>query len=417
MFVLYLSSYLGTPVFDARGRPLGRLADMAARLGPDYPPVTALRVRKKKREHLYVDWEKVRTFEATQVILGAEASALPQRTLEEEETLLARNVLDRQIIDLEGRRVVRVQDIQLARVRGALRVVGVDVSASALLRRLGLRRIADWMARNHPPEAVDWKDVDLASWREPAVKLKVSRRKLQRLRPADLAEIAATLPTERSAEMLAALSEPVAAQALEEMTPEAQARVVRALDPQKASLIIGKMDPDDAADLLQELEAEEQSTLLELMEPEEAARIRSLLVHPVTSAGGLMNPEFITVRPNTTASEALRRIRRLRPEPEQTYAIFVTDREGRLLGVTTLLDLVLADPGEEVSSFMQKDPIVVATTERRPEVLKRMLKYDLLALPVVDKEGRLVGTVTVDDVLEVAVPRGWRRDKRLFHRE
>src|ERR687886_1112381 len=215
--MLYLSEVLHLPVIDSQSQTLGRVSDLAARPVAHYPYISLIRVRTGRRSHRYVSWQDVRAFEATQIILSKRETELSLAQLEDEDILLARNVLDKQIVDLEGRKLVRVQDVQLARTGRDLQVLGVDISASALIRRLGFKRLADAIARRFPPPAVEWSDVDLTDWRDPNLKLRLRKESLKRLHPADLAEIAASLPAEERHIMLKALPDEVAADTVEEM--------------------------------------------------------------------------------------------------------------------------------------------------------------------------------------------------------
>ncbi|MGE5459287.1 MAG: magnesium transporter [Solirubrobacterales bacterium] len=402
--MLYLSTYLGRPVFDAANRPVGRVLDLVARLDGEYPLVIGLRVRTKKRTRVDLDWTDVRAFEISQVILTRTTEDLHPFTLGDRDVLLARNVMDKQIVDLEDRRLIRVQDVQLARTGTRLRVIGVDVSTSALLRRLRFAKLADRVARRKPPDSVAWSDVDVGSWKDPNVKLRVTRSGVRRLHPADLAEIASELPPAEGVGLLEALEEELAADTLEEMTPEDQVRMLEALGPERAARLLERMSPDDAADLLQDLEREDAEALLSEMDRDEAAEILKLLRYEEESAGGLMTTEFVTVKPEVTCQGVIEALRNRVPDEEHAYHVYVTDETGTLVGEISLYELVVA-PGEAlVGSVMHEDPISVGVDERQDEVVEAITKYNLLAVPVVDEEDHLVGIVTVDDVIDLVRP-------------
>src|SRR3954463_323968 len=183
--MLYLSEVLSLPVIDSQDRVLGRVADLTARPASKYPRLALIKMRTGRGSHRYVSWGEVRAFEATQIILSQRAAELSAVQLQDSDVLLAKNVLDKQIVDLEGRKLVRVQDVQLARTGQDIQVLGVDVSTSALVRRLGFRRLADAIARRFPPPAVDWHDVNLTDWRDPNLKLRLRKESVNRLHPAD----------------------------------------------------------------------------------------------------------------------------------------------------------------------------------------------------------------------------------------
>lgn len=414
--MLYLSTYLGRPVLDASSQRVGVIRDVIARLGGPYPPVVGLRVRADRRRNLDVGWTDVRTFETTQVILARRLPELAPYAIGERDVLLARNVLDKQIVDLEGRRLIRVQDVQLSRSGDRLRVLGVDVSTSALLRRLRFRRLADRIARRHPPDAVAWTDVDLGSWRDPSIRLRVSRTGLRRLHPADLAEIAADLPASELVGLLDTLETDVAVDTLEEMSPEVQLRLLDALGPDRAAKLLEDMSPDDAADLIQDLPEAAATALLERMEPKEAAELRELLSYEEESAGGLMTTEVFTVSAAETAGEVVERLRSREASKEEAYHMYVADEGGHLVGELSLWDLVSAPADARIAAIMHRDPVSVTLDAEKEEVVEAIMKYNLLGVPVVDEGDHLVGVITFDDAIDLVGPESRRLDPRRFLR-
>jgi magnesium transporter len=403
--MLYLSSYLGTTVVDAAGRPVGKVLDVVARLGGEYPLVSAVRVRTARGQHLDVGWEDVRAFEESRVFLSRERDALAPYALGDQDVLLARNVLDKQIVDLEGRRLIRVQDVELSRTGTRLRVLGVDVSTSALVRRLGLRKTAERIGTRRPPTAVSWEDLDLGSWHDPNVRLRVTRSGLKRLHPADLAEIAADLPPGEGVELLESVDEEVAADILEELGEEDAVRMLEALGPERAAELLAKMSPDDAADLIQDLDRADGEALLSMLPPEEAAEIRSLLGYEEESAGGIMTTEFVSASARELAGDVIERLRRRQPDEEHAHHLFVVDEDELLVGQLSLYELVIADPRTPVGDLMHEDPVSVMTSDDEDEIVEAVMKYNLLAVPVVDEQERLVGVITVDDVIDLVGPR------------
>jgi magnesium transporter len=402
--MLYLSTYLGRPVLDAASRPIGKVHDLIARLDGEFPLVVGLRVRTGAKARRDVDWGDVRAFETSQVILIRAADELRPYTLTDRDVLLARNVMDKQIVDLEDRRLIRVQDVQLSRTGTRLRVLGVDVSTSALLRRLRFGRTADRVARRYPPDSVAWSDVDLGSWKDPNVRLRVSRTGVRRLHPADLAEIAADLPPSEGIELLENLEEEIAADTLEEMSPEDQVRMLEALGPERAARMLERMSPDDAADLIQDLDRSDAEALLAQMDPAEAAEILQLLRYEEESAGGLMTTEFVTAEPTGSCQGVIDALRNRVPDEEHAYHVYVTDENGRLIGEISLYELVVAPGDAPVSTVMHDDPISVGVDDDKAEVVEAIMKYNLLAVPVVDEGERLLGIITVDDVIDLVGP-------------
>jgi Mg/Co/Ni transporter MgtE len=324
--------------------------------------------------------------------------------LSDRDILLARNVLDKQLVDLEGRRLIRVQDVQLSRTGAHIRVLGVDVSTSALLRRMHLWGTASKLARRSPPSSVDWSDVDLGSWRDPTLQLRVSRSSLRRLHPADLAEIAAALPPAEGVELIRQLDAGVAADTLEEMPLEDQVRMLEALGLDDAVHLLAEMAPDDAADLVKALDRKDAEVLLERMRPEEATEIRSLLGYAEETAGALMTTEVFTAAPAELAGDVIERLRHRPPDEEHAHHLYVIDPTGVLVGELSLYELVIADPRTPVADLMRPSPISIEVGELEDQVVDAIMKYNLLAVPVVDAGERLVGVITVDDVIDLVGP-------------
>ena len=410
--MLYLSEVLNLPVIDSQNRTLGRVADLAARPTSTYPYIALVKVRTGRRSHRYVSWEDVRDFEVAQIILSKRRSELSPAQLQDADILLAKNVLDKQIVDLEDRKLVRVQDVQLARMGRDLQVLGVDISTSALIRRLGFKRLAEAVARRFPPPAVEWSDVDLTDWRDPNLKLRLRKESLKRLHPADLAEIAASLSAEERHIMLKALPDELAADTVEEMSPELQVSVLNSLNDREASELVEDMDPDDAADLLADLPKERVREILTLLPRSEAQQLQALLSHPEESAGGLMTPEYLAVKADTPAQEVIEKLRTSPSDEEHSFYIYVTDDAEHLQGVFSLRDLILADPEAPVRDFMTQDLVCVSPEVEQEDVVRKIMKYNLKALPVVDDQNKLRGIVTIDDVIDLVGPEDWRREGR-----
>jgi Mg/Co/Ni transporter MgtE len=315
-------------------------------------------------------------------------------------------------VDVEGRKIVRVNDIQLAPVDGRLRLVAVDVGLAGILRRLGLAGPGERLARALHLEAenyIEWEDVDPVESSVSSLKLRVPHEALGTLHPADVAHIVEQLAPRDRAGILAALDDERAADVLEELAADDQVDILEALEPEKAADILEEMGPDEAADLVADLSEERQEQLLGLMEPDEASDVRELLAYGEETAGGLMTTDFITVTPEMTAEQVIERLRDLHPDADQVYYLYVTDDDGVLVGTITLRGLIVAVPETAVRDFMRSDPISVSVDLDAEEVGAAIARYNLLALPVVDAEGRMQGIVTVDDALERALGEGWRK--------
>lgn len=410
--MLFLSQLVGRPVLDRDGEPFGKVRDLIVALGERYPPVTGLVVRVAGGREIFLPWSDVADVDASGARLRASSIDITSFRQRPNEIRLWLDLQDKQIVDVTGRKIVRVNDIQLAPVRGRLRLVAVDVGLAGILRRLGLAGPGERLARAIGLETenyIEWEDVDPVESSVSSLKLRVPHQALSTLHPADVAHIVEQLAPRDRTGILVALDDERAADVLEELAAEDQVDLLEALPPERAADILEEMGPDEAADLVADLSEERQEELLALMEPEEASEVRELLAYNEETAGGLMTTDFITVSDDQTAGEVIEMLRRLAPPADQVYYLYVTDADEHLVGTITLRGLIVADPATPVRDFLRPDPISVGVETDAEEVGRAIARYNLLALPVVDDDGRLQGIVTVDDALERALGEGWRK--------
>ncbi len=419
--MLFLTEILGAEVIDVHQRRAGTVRDLTAQIREPYPVVTGLVVSRRRQQ--VIPWAAVRTFAAVsrEVVLRGSRDEVRPRPADQRDIWLGRDVLDKQVVDTDGRRVVRVNDLQLVTSGGDLLLVGADIGVRGLLRRLGLEGVAKWVARlfhrDLPMALVSWETVGpLAPSSEAqggpgddAVRLRVSARRIARLHPADIADIVESLGARERQTVFAALSGELAADTLEEMELADQVSVIEHMDPRRASQILGQMPPDGVADILTELPRERADQLMGLMRKDEAAEVKDLLGYQENTAGGLMTTQFVTVPELLTAQQCIDELRRMEPEAESVYSIFVTDPQDRLKGVLSLRDLIMAPPDRPIKDLMVRDVIAVSAEDSAQEVAAVLSKYNLLAVPVVDDEFRIQGLVTVDDVLEAVLPPSVKR--------
>ena len=410
--MLYLSQAIGRPVLDADGEPLGKVDDLIVAVGDRYPPVTGLVVATDRRR-IFMPWSQVASFDASGARLSTDKIDITKFQGREDEIQLRADLLDKQIVDIDGRKVVRVNDLRLDDVDGRLHLVAVDVGAAGLLRRLGIEGGYRILARNlhlpTPERYIDWEDVDPVETSIASIKLRVPHAGLTELHPADLATIIDQLAPRDRAGVLAALDDEAAADAIEEMEPDTQVEVLEGLAPERAADILEEMSPDDAADLVADLSDETRTELLALMERDEAEELGGLLAFPEDTAGGMMTTEFVAVPAELTASRTIDRLRELEPDAETIYYVYVVDAARRLVGVLSLRDLIVARPDAPIGEVMIAEPVAVPVTADRDDVASVVARYNLLAVPVVDAEGRLAGIVTVDDAIDTILPASWRR--------
>ena len=406
--MFFLSKLLGQQVKDSRSRPVGTLDDIVVSLKRKYPSATKL-VIKNGRKKMLLPWDLVRSFEESQTMLRLPAEDLKEVQPVNNEIFLASDILDKQIVDTEGHKLIRVNDLQLARANGSLRVVGVDIGSGAIMRRLGLKRLAERLSRRVQPTLLDWKTVEPVSGEAAGVKLKVPHEKLALLHPADIADIANELSPEERMAVVESLDAEVAADMVEEMDPHFQAALLNDLDERKAAALLSNMDPDDAADLLADLPEEKAAVLLTLMRKKEAHDVRQLLEYDEETAGGIMTTEYVSIPPGMTAGQVVDKLRELEPGAETINYIYVVDEDGHLAGVFSLRDLILARRDDRVEDFMERHLISVHDNTSQEEVAQAIAKYNLLAVPVTGEDNRMRGIITVDDAIDIIVPLTWKK--------
>lgn len=416
MPVLSFTQLRHRSLVDPEGTAVGRLEDLVVLALGAKPQVTKFSLRRPDREEWILPWDVVAGLPpdpGAPIRLRSRASDLTPVTLRPEEMRLAKNVLDKKVVDTARKKVVRVNDIELEEREGRLHVIGVEGGLRGLLRHLKSERLAERLAAlvgaELPREVVPWEVLDTLETELTRAKRQAVYTKLAKLHPADIADIMEELnPSERAA-ILAALDEATAAEAITEAEPEVQASMVQMMEPEKAADILEEMEPDEAADILSDLPEAKAEELLESMAPEEAQEVEELLEHEEDTAGGLMTTEHVAFAPSLTVAEALQRIRDEAKEAETIYYLYVTDPRERLLGVLSLRELILADPGRRLEQIMHTEVISVRPETGLREVAELQTKYNLLALPVVSGEGEMLGIITVDDVLNLILPMIWKK--------
>jgi magnesium transporter len=417
--MLYASEFIGRPVADVEGKRIGKLKDLLAIQHAEvaHPQLVAIEV-KGHEESIFIPMNQVAALISLAIPLKKKISEITPYTPSPDDLHLVRDVLDKQIIDTDGMRVVRVNDLELTRVNGSVYIANVDVSGAGLIRRLGLTSLADRLATrprsSELPSIISWDNIELLPGDQP-MRLKVPSSKMAELHPADLAEILSDLTRQEGSKILETLDIPTLADTLEEVEPDFQASLIERMSDDKVADVLEEMAPDEAADLLAELPQERKHELLGLMEHDEAEDVLKLLNYPVDTAGGIMNTEYFIVPPDLNASQVMERLRKASPEAETIYYIYVVDIEEQLLGVFSLRQLVLAQPDALVSDFMEKRMVTVDLTDSQEECARVIAKYDLLAVPVVDDQKHIHGIVTADDALDKIIPTAWKKRLPRFY--
>jgi len=406
--MIYLTRMMGKPVVDAAGETIGTISDIAISPGEVFPRITALAFTGPGKTPFMLSWRKyVAEVEEDRVTLQVPRAELRFSYLQPDEVLLSHDLLNKQIVDTQGMKVVRVNDIKLSESRGQLRLLGAEVGARGLLRGIApvletvVSRVMKVFGKTLNENIIAWNYIDLLDRDLSHVKLSVTHKRLHELHPADVADILEQLTPAQRAKMFEHLDNDQAAEAISELEDELQADVLDDLTDERASDILEIMDPDDAADIIGDLPYDKAEILLRLMGVREARQVRKLLGYRENSAGGIMTPETITVSASLTVQEVIDRLRSSVEEADNIYSIYVVG-EGRVLqGVVPLRSLIVSGPEVNVADIMSTEYFSVGPDDDQETVAEMMSKYDLLALPVVDETGRVLGMVTVDDALDV----------------
>lgn len=416
MMPLLFSTLRRCPVLDTEDQLVGQLKDLILLPLETLPWVTKLVVLTPEKEELILPWESVARIERepAAIHLAQEAGALQSMPPRPEEMELVKTLLDRKVVDTKRRKVIRVNDLEFQEAQGRLLLVAVETGLRSLLRYLGSEAVAERIARLFgmplDRETILWEVVEPVEIEPTKTKRRAAYAKLAKLHPADIADIIEELnPSERTA-VLAALDQETAAETLTETEPEVQASMVQMMESEQAADILEQMEPDEAADILSDLPEAKAQELLETMEEEEAQDVVELLTHEEDTAGGLMTTQAFRLPSHLTAAEAIGRLRSAEGAEAETISyIYITDDLGRLLGILSLRELILADPVKRLDEIMEQQVISLRPETGLREVAEAFTKYNLTALPVLDEGRELRGIITVDDVLNRILPMIWKQ--------
>ncbi|UOF90300.1 CBS domain-containing protein [Fodinisporobacter ferrooxydans] len=397
----YLSRVVGNTIYTNDQKPIGKLLDMIVDLDSRRPKVIAIKIKNNGSIRI-IDFSNVSITKKNQQY-HIQCTALHDMELSKLHTLfLVKHVLDKQIVDMYGRKVVRVNDLRLVVLSNGTYTVAVDVGFEGFLRRLGvakpLKELLKPFRITVPSNLLLWDEVEAIDFTNRGIKLSKSYAKLSTLHPSDLADILEDLDRSSQLAIFSSLDDEKAADVLEELETEVQVNVLESLSVEKAADMLEKMPADEVADILEELEAERANKILIEMEKEASAEVRELMGYPEKSVGSLMTTDFISFHETITVQEVFAELRRIKPEPDSVYYLYVVDHDGRLAANVSLRDLVVAEPEQPLHRIMNRDVISVYDDDDMDEIVERISKYNLLAIPVIDRTKVLVGTVIINDV-------------------
>lgn len=413
---MFVSELINIPVVDRLQENIGRVKDIIITLGEVFPKVTGLLVALSgdKKEEKVILISEIDLIGKQIISTYSTKGRIAMTSLREGEVLLMRDVLDQQVVDLDGARVIRINDLKLAKVDQDVRLIAADVGLRGMLRRLSLERVVGWTLKlfkqEIPDQLIGWDHVqNLAGG-----KIAIPSKTITDLHPADVAHIISQVQTDQREMLFSTLSEKTAAEALHELEPMIGAVLIANLETKKAVTILEKMPPDEVADILGDIPPEKTEELLRLMRVRRAAQVRELLKHKDESAGGLMTTEFITFSEDLTVEQVIQRLRETAPTAETIYYLYIVNATEQLVGVLSLRTLIVSSPEKMISEIMINRPIKVTPEMNQRKVASVISKYNLLAVPVVDGENRILGIITVDDVMDFILPPVSRRKRQML---
>ena len=414
----FVSEFLGETVRDVARQPVGKIRDFLVATGQKtpFPRITGLLMRDRFKSFV-LPWEDIAIFQRGAVRTRLSREDLLHRAPHEEEIFLARHLLDKQIVDINGVKVVRVNDLKLDIVSGDLVLTAADVGVRGLVRRVFGAGVTPRGGRlsdaSLPARLIPWDSMQPLHPRLDRLETTMPQEKLARLHPADIADIISQVSVKEGTGIFKKLDVETAAETLHELEPEIQAELLEELPAPRASQILEQMPADEAADVLGDLEGERARDLVQLMEKEAADEVTELLVHDENTAGGLMGTDYVTFPPDLTVRETVQRLRPIARDAEVLFYFYVVDERDRILGALSVRDLLGGEDDAKLESVMAAPVRSVTPEVSADEVAETMSKYDLLALPVTDPEGVLVGIITIDDVVDRLQPRARGRRRRL----
>jgi len=406
----YLSGIIGKEAFDSDGDAIGIIRDLlisavpSGQNDPNSQIVIGVKLKVRK-ETKYYSFKTFRVVKARE-LLNVACSELIELNREEVDNglLLVENILDKQIVDMNGRKLVRVNDVRLATLPAGTFAIAVDIGIDGLLRRIGIsipiKRILSLFKVSIPTKYILWDDVQAIDFSNLNIRLSKSYAKLHTLHPSDLADILEDLGKKSSTSVFSALDEEKAADVLEEMETHTQIHIVESLPINKMADVFEKMPADEVADILDELEDDKAELLLKEMEAESSQEVRELLEYDDDMVGSIMTTDYLSFSGTKTVEEVLRELRTKKPEAAELYNLFVTAKNDKLIGTFNLRDLVVSEPDTKINQIMKSEPVSLFDDQKTSAIAEIVSKYNLLAVPVVDQNEQLQGMVVVDDVVE-----------------
>jgi CBS domain-containing protein/sporulation protein YlmC with PRC-barrel domain len=410
-----LSSILHNNVNDEFDESIGKLFDIYVTTEEGYPRAIGYQI-KKDGEVFNYEFRNIQFFEGAKGKITIKVKGVKDIIPRTYSYLLSKHLLNKQIVDVNGKKVVRVNDLKIAEIAGELRVVAVDSGVLALGRRFGLEGALKSfykMIKRYPSDTIImWDDVESLEMVNDNLKLSIPFKKLSKLHPADLADILEEMDSEYRTKIFESLDENLAADTLEEIEPEIQADILQSMSESKAAEVLEAMPNDEIADILDEVDPETAEKLLMNMEKDDADEVRELMGYEDETVGSIMNLDYISFNMDITVSETIDLLRDLKPDDEIANYIYITDKDNQLEGVFSLIDLIIAMPDTHIKALMNTNIIKVSVTDSIEHTVELAVKYDLISVPVLDEEEKLCGIVIIHDIIDDYVYNHKRRKNK-----
>ena len=398
---IYLSEILDRPLLDRKGNVIGKIKDMNVVPGDTFPVVEGIYIRGP--EGLFrILVKNINVLNKKFVTTYEEAGAVAHMEPQEKEIRIAEHIMDKQVVDINGAKVVRVNDVQLGQVRDQFGLLAIDVGFGGLIRRLGF-------GRAKRGALIPWHYLKPLEPGLDRLTLTITRTSLVDMHPVDMAEIVSQLSMQERSDLLSTFDKETTGEIIHELDEETRANIIKQMNPEEAADVLEAMNPDEAADILGDLPDKKAEEIIGLMDKEEAEEVIELLEHDEDTAGGIMTTEYVSFPPDMTAEEVMKELRLIAPDIEMIYYLYVVDNREHLEGVLSLKDLILANPRARLDTVMKRNAKKIHVDADRKEAAEMVSKYNLMAIPVVDDQDTLQGIITVDDIVDFLLPTPLRK--------
>jgi len=398
---IYLSEILDRPLLDRKGNVIGKIKDMNVVPGDTFPVVEGIYIRGP--EGLFrILMKNINVLNKKFVTTYEEAGAVAHMEPQEKEIRIAEHIMDKQVVDINGAKVVRVNDVQLGQVRDHFGLLAIDVGFGGLIRRLGF-------GRAKRGALIPWHYLKPLEPGLDRLTLTITRTSLVDMHPVDMAEIVSQLSMQERSDLLSTFDKETTGEIIHELDEETRANIIKQMNPEEAADVLEAMNPDEAADILGDLPDKKAEEIIGLMDKEEAEEVIELLEHDEDTAGGIMTTEYVSFPPDMTAEEVMKELRLIAPDIEMIYYLYVVDNREHLEGVLSLKDLILANPRARLDTVMKRNAKKIHVNADRKEAAEMVSKYNLMAIPVVDDQDTLQGIITVDDIVDFLLPTPLRK--------